>query len=148
MISTLLFKAVARERPRVADCKAGSFDALCTASSCASFPSSHASTAFTAAGLTCVHHAYLPLYGGAWDTAACIESLTLAGATALFGVIGDRHYTSDVLAGALMGFAIGCLYPYFFHCRGGAEPGRGQRRESALALPPRLQVPRYPEVSA
>ena len=116
LISTLLFKVVARERPLIADCETdpGS-DPLCSSGPYASFPSSHASTAFTAAGLVCVHHAHLPLYGGGWDVAACAEALTLATATAAFRVVGDRHYMTDILAGAAIGFAIGYLYPWLLH---------------------------------
>lgn len=122
LISTLWFKLVARERPLWQDCqKDPSFDPLCKVGTYASFPSSHTSTAFTAAGLTCVHHAYLPLYGGDWDAAACVQALTLAGATGLFRVIGDRHYLTDVLMGAALGLGVGYLYPWLFHYRDEAE---------------------------
>jgi membrane-associated phospholipid phosphatase len=119
LIATLLFKTVARARPSYAQCQADPhFDSLCDTGQFASFPSSHTSTAFTAAGLTCVHHQYLPIYGGGpWDTTACIGSLTFATATGVFRLIGDRHYTSDVLMGAVVGFALGYIYPWLFHYR-------------------------------
>lgn len=117
LVATLLFKAVARARPIYAQCRGNrDFDPLCDTGSFASFPSSHASTTFTAAGLTCVHHKYLPLWGGQpWDTAACAGSIAIATATSLFRVVGDRHYFSDVLLGAAFGFTLGYLYPYLFH---------------------------------
>ncbi len=117
LIATILFKAVARGRPTHIECASDrSTDPLCDTGEFASFPSSHTSTAFTAAGLTCVHHEHLPLYGGQpWDTAACAGSIVLAFATGLFRVIGDRHYASDVLLGAAMGFSLGYLYPYLLH---------------------------------
>jgi membrane-associated phospholipid phosphatase len=124
LVATLLFKAVARERPLIADCRRDpNFDPLCNTGAYASFPSSHTSNAFTAAGLSCVHHAYLPLYGRKeYDVGACVESLALATATGLFRIIGDRHYTTDVLIGAAVGFSIGYLYPWLLHYRYKPEP--------------------------
>jgi membrane-associated phospholipid phosphatase len=121
LIATLLFKAAARARPLIADCKRKvDFDPLCNTGSYASFPSSHTSTAFTAAGLACVHHEYLPLYGGnPWDTGACIGSLALATATGLFRILGDRHYTTDVLVGAAIGVSLGYIYPWLLHYQEG-----------------------------
>jgi membrane-associated phospholipid phosphatase len=123
LVATLLFKAAARARPLIADCKRDpGFDPLCDTGSYASFPSSHASTAFTAAGLTCIHHQYLPIYGGnPWDAGACIGSIALATATGLFRMIGDRHYASDVLVGAAIGFSIGYIYPWLLHYQEGAS---------------------------
>jgi membrane-associated phospholipid phosphatase len=119
LIGTLLFKAAARARPSYTECQANpSFDSMCDTSKFASFPSSHTSTAFTAAGLTCVHHRYLPIYGGApWDATACIGSLTFATATGLFRLIGDRHYVTDVVMGAAIGLALGYIYPWLLHYR-------------------------------
>ena len=124
LLATLLFKAIARERPLGRDCVSNSeFDPLCRVGTYASFPSSHSSTAFTAAGLTCVHHQYLPLYGGGWgDTAACVQALTVAGATGLFRIIGDRHYVTDVVIGALMGLSLGYVYPWLLHYRSKPQP--------------------------
>ena len=124
LVATLLFKAVARERPLVPDCQRHpNFDPLCDTGAYASFPSSHTSNAFTAAGLSCIHHTYLPLYGSKTaDIAACVETLTLATATGLFRIIGDRHYTTDVLLGAAIGFSIGFFYPWLWHYRYTVEP--------------------------
>jgi membrane-associated phospholipid phosphatase len=123
LIATLLFKAVARERPLIPDCRRDpNFDPLCDTGAYASFPSSHTSNAFTAAGLSCVHHTYLQLYGSKpWDVAACVETLALATATGLFRIIGDRHHTTDVLIGAAIGFSIGYFYPWLWHYRYSAE---------------------------
>jgi membrane-associated phospholipid phosphatase len=134
LLSTLLYKVAARARPSYAQCNANpNFDPLCKTGEYASFPSSHASVAFTAAGLSCVHHAHLPIYGGgAWDTAACVESLVLASATAAFRVVGDRHYTTDVLFGSMIGFALGFVYPYLFHY--GDTSGTAQASSSRSAL--------------
>jgi membrane-associated phospholipid phosphatase len=135
LFSTLLFKAAARERPLIPDCQRDpKFDPLCNAGPYASFPSSHTSTAFTAAGLICVHHQYLQLYGGAWDTAACIESIAVATATGLFRVIGDRHYMSDVILGGAMGFTIGYVYPWLLHYSGSSDVPRESRAARSDAV--------------
>jgi membrane-associated phospholipid phosphatase len=137
VISSILFKAVARARPLVADCRNDpNFDPLCKVGAYAGFPSSHTATAFTAAGLTCIHHAYLPIYSGAWDTAACIQSLTVAAATALFRVVGDRHYASDVIMGAALGFSIGYLYPWLVYYRGSLGGYHARARDSHFAVLP------------
>jgi membrane-associated phospholipid phosphatase len=136
LITTLLSKAVARARPTAADCKRDpTFDPLCKSSTYASFPSFHTSTAFTAAGLTCVHHAYLPIYGSKpWDTAACAESIVVAAATGVFRIVGDRHYATDVLLGAAIGFSLGYVYPWLLHYRFDAE-SRASRSASWAVLP-------------
>jgi membrane-associated phospholipid phosphatase len=124
LINTVFLKVViARARPSYEQCRANpNFDPYCKTDKYSSFPSSHASTAFTAAGLTCVNHKYLPLYGGgAWDTGACIGSLTFATLASLFRVIGDRHYATDTIAGAAFGFSLGYIYPWLLHYRGGAD---------------------------
>jgi membrane-associated phospholipid phosphatase len=133
LVATLLFKAVARTRPPAADCaRDPNFDPLCDTGSYASFPSSHTSTAFTAAGLTCVHHKYLPLYGGGvWDQTACVAALTLATATGLFRIVGDRHYATDVIMGAALGLGFGYLYPWLFHYGAHNAPDKPQRGENA-----------------
>jgi membrane-associated phospholipid phosphatase len=137
LAATLLFKAVARQRPLIDDCeREPGFDPLCESGSFASFPSSHTSTAFTAAGLACVHHQYLPIYGGEpWDTGACIGALTLATATGLFRIIGDRHYATDVLVGAAIGFSIGYIYPWLLHYREGNPMHSMQNAGSWSVMP-------------
>lgn len=134
LIATLLFKAAARARPSYEQCKQDpNFDPLCDTGSFASFPSSHTSTAFTAAGLTCIHHANLPLYGGQpWDTVACAGAMTLATATGLFRIIGDRHYTTDVLVGGALGFTLGFLYPYVFHYSFGDDDSSSSKDATTL----------------
>ncbi len=124
-----------RERPYGRTCGAG-LDAIsvdCTASNrYRSYFSGHTSMAFTGAALTCTHHAYLHLYGGgAPDTVACAGGLVLAGLTGFFRIMGDRHYASDVLSGALVGSATGFLVPWLLHYRGGASPAGAKKKGAA-----------------
>lgn len=138
LVATLLFKAAARARPTIYACTEDpTSDPLCDTGSFASFPSSHTSTAFTAAGLTCIHHAHLPLYGGEpADTLACAGALTLATATGLFRIIGDRHYLSDVLVGAAIGFSLGYVYPWLFHYQYGGPTAKRDTAELRWGLTP------------
>lgn len=116
----LLHFEAGRGRPSLDACRNdGSYDALCGApSNNASFPSGHTLGVATAAGLTCVHHRYLPLYGSeAADTSACVLMSLATVATATTRIMADRHYASDVLAGAALGFTAGYGLPWLLHYR-------------------------------
>jgi membrane-associated phospholipid phosphatase len=114
-----LFDIVARARPSYEECTAGTTDDnLCNSGKYADFPSGHTATAFTAAGLTCAHHANLPLYGGgAPDVLACVASLGIATSVGVFRLVGDRHYLSDVVVGGGIGFMFGFGLPMLLHYR-------------------------------
>lgn len=87
-----------------------------------SFYSGHTSQAFAGAAVHCMHHAYVPLYGGGVaDGLACAGAMTIAAATAFFRVGTDVHYATDVAMGALMGTATGLFLPWFLHYRHGAS---------------------------
>jgi len=133
LTTTVLFTGAARARPSYADCQRDpSFDPLCDSGATSSFPSGHANAAFTAAGLTCANHARLPIYGGgAADTFACIGSLTLATTTASLRVLGDRHYVTDVLTSAGIGFGFGYGVPTLLHY---ASWGRDTSKVSLLPM--------------
>ena len=117
LITTVIFKTVARGRPSYVECgKDANYDPLCKLHATGSFPSGHTNTAFTAAGLSCAHHLHVPLYGDRLaDVLACAGTLTLAAATGTLRIVGDRHYTTDVLVGALIGFSIGYGLPTLLH---------------------------------
>ena len=117
LITTVIFKTVARGRPSYVECgKDSNYDPLCRLHATGSFPSGHTNTAFTAAGLSCAHHLHVPLYGDRLaDVLACAGTLTLAAATGTLRIVGDRHYTTDVLVGALIGFSIGYGLPTLLH---------------------------------
>jgi membrane-associated phospholipid phosphatase len=88
-----------------------------------SFYSGHTSTTFTVAGLTCMHHSQLPLYGAPWaDATACVSAIALAGTTGVLRMVADQHWMSDVLVGAAMGTFNGLVWPYVLHYRTGDLP--------------------------
>lgn len=110
-----------RERPFVQEC-GGEEDALgwdCDGSArYRSFFSGHTAVAFTAAALTCSHHAHLDLYDDPTaDALACGAGLALAAATGVLRVAGDQHYLSDVFVGAAVGVLVGLGLPWLLHYR-------------------------------
>ncbi|WP_394823447.1 phosphatase PAP2 family protein [Pendulispora albinea] len=133
-----LFIGVGRARPSYEDCQRDfNFDPLCNSGATSSFPSGHANGAFTAAGLSCAHHGHLPLYGGgAADVAACIGTLGLATATASLRVLGDRHYVTDVLTSAGIGFGFGYGVPTLLHyvAGSGGEQSGDQAKFSLIPM--------------
>jgi membrane-associated phospholipid phosphatase len=81
-----------------------------------SFIAGHTALGFTAAGLTCAHHANLPLYGGgSADHVACGVALGWASLLGIGRVVTDNHYATDTLLGALLGLGAGWLLPLALH---------------------------------
>lgn len=117
LLANSIFKLVGRGRPAYIECERdANFDSLCHINDTTSFPSGHTNIAFTAAGLSCAHHLNLPLYGDRTvDILACSGSLVLATTTGTLRMLGDRHYVSDVLMGALIGFGVGYGVPTLLH---------------------------------
>jgi membrane-associated phospholipid phosphatase len=123
---------VSRERPYGRTCGA---DLPADADDCVwdvryrSFYSGHSSFSFTGAALLCSRHLRHRLFGGGGaEIATCGVGFALATATALFRMMGDMHYASDVLTGAAVGTAVGFLVPAI-HERvwGSSERGSGLR---------------------
>jgi len=100
-----------------------------------SFYSGHSANSFAAAAVNCMHHAYVPLYGGgAADNWACVGMFGVAATTALMRVATDVHYVSDVLVGATIGTATGLLLPWALHYRYGATQSRAGQPSSSSEL--------------
>jgi membrane-associated phospholipid phosphatase len=127
-----------RARPMARECaRHPDYDFKCTnpARLNQSFLSGHSAMSFTAAGLLCIHHEQLPLYGGgAGDTIACATGLTAAATAGALRVMSDNHYASDVFLGGVLGFASGYLLPALLHYRSGAKG------EALRALEPRFHA--------
>jgi membrane-associated phospholipid phosphatase len=102
----------ARERPFVQECATNPNLSDCaTGSKYQSFPSGHTTLVFTAVALECFHHGYLDTAHTGWGAAACPVTVTIATMTAVLRVMADRHWATDVLAGALLGGSIGLAIP-------------------------------------
>jgi membrane-associated phospholipid phosphatase len=84
-----------------------------------SFFSGHTAFAFTLAGLTCMHHIHLNLYGGdAADVAACGVSLGTAAVVGVLRTMADKHYATDVLTGFAVGSLVGFGAPLLYYRSG------------------------------
>ncbi len=126
-LQTTMNVVLSRERPYGRTCGAGGPDDLPTdARYCDgndryySFFSGHTSQSFANAALLCSHHMNMPLYGGgAIEAVPCIAGMVVAGATGLLRILGDMHYATDVITGALIGTATGFLVPWLLHYRNG-----------------------------
>lgn len=115
---TFTKNVIRRERPYGRECVADrSYDRSCTGPDrFRSFYSGHAAYAFTGASLVCVHHAHLPLYGNdIADAAACGGAMAIATSVAILRIVADKHYFSDVVVGALLGFVSGFVMPQLLH---------------------------------
>ena len=140
LITNTLFITAGRARPSYASCVADpSYDVLCGgAGSNASFPSGHTLTVGTAAGLVCVHHRYLPIYGHPLaDDGACALMISATVTTAVLRVMADRHWASDALFGAAVGFGSGYGLPWLLHyrARSGGGGGGGDKEAHVAAVP-------------
>lgn len=132
---------VGRARPMTEPCPGTTDDYSCRGGIARqSLLSGHSTAAFTSAGLVCLHHEHINLYRSRWaGTFACAAGLGLATVTGGMRLLSDRHWASDVLAGAAVGLLSGYVVPKLVHFRerGAAAdadaPTRGQVELSALA---------------
>ncbi|HEY8926057.1 MAG TPA: phosphatase PAP2 family protein [Polyangia bacterium] len=140
LINNVLFYQVGRGRPSAHDCAASqAYDDLCAIGANASLPSGHVLTIATGAGLACVHHRYLPLFGRPWaDASACGFMVAATLATAVTRIMADRHYASDDLVGIAIGFGAGYGLPWLLHYRygAGASPATASDASRSLSLFP------------
>jgi membrane-associated phospholipid phosphatase len=111
-----------RERPEVDRCDEPEFresEGNCepdAAERNRSFYAGHPAVSMTAAGLTCTHHAKLPLYGGSEaDTIACGVTVGAAVANGFGRVLTEKHYASDLAVGLGVGAFAGWVLPRVLH---------------------------------
>jgi membrane-associated phospholipid phosphatase len=123
VLATAMQRGVGRARPFLRDCKTPNADPDCAGSANSrntSFISGHASLAFTAAATLCVQHSRLSLYGSA-NAVVCPAARGIAAGSSLLCVVADRHWTTDIIAGALVGSAVGAVVSAV-HLRAGGSP--------------------------
>lgn len=87
-----------------------------------SFFSGHSAFTFMSAGLICVHHMKLGLFGSPGDELACVTAYAGAAATATLRVAGDMHFASDVMVGAGVGTLVGLAVPLMHYRRVNLAP--------------------------
>lgn len=105
------------------------------------FYSGHTAAVATMAGLTCVHHQHLPLYGGGIaDLAPCVVMLGLTTANGVGRLISDNHYASDVILGVGVGLASGYVLPSILHYGFGSGRPVGVIEAKGVTMVPVPQV--------
>lgn len=120
LVTRSLHRTVGRVRPIVSGCDEDpEYDDSCGVDNDnlhVSFFSGHASMAFAGAASTCSHHIAFPMYGGnAFDAGICALSLTAATTVAVLRIVADKHWWSDVVAGASLGLGVGFGMPFLLH---------------------------------
>jgi len=104
-----------------------------------SFYSGHATATATTAGLVCVHHQHLPLFGGGFaDLAPCLVMIGVSAATGVLRVVYDEHWASDVMVGWLDGVLSGYVMPSLLHFGFGSDRPVGEVKSGTLDMVPTL----------
>ncbi len=104
-----------------------------------SFYSGHATATATTAGLVCIHHQHLPLFGGgAADLAPCLTMIAVSMATGILRLVYDEHWASDVMVGWLDGFLSGYVLPAVMHFGFGSGRPLGEVTVGDLRAAPTL----------
>jgi hypothetical protein len=148
LVSLTAEHAVGRARPYTLSCEAGGqvrdaqghvLQTCGTSNDFRSFYSGHATATATTAGLVCVHHQHLPLFGGGFaDLAPCLLMIGVSAATGVLRLVYDEHWASDVMVGWLDGFLSGYVLPSVMHFGFGSGRPVGEIRAGALDMVPTL----------
>jgi hypothetical protein len=152
LVSLTAEHAVGRARPYTLSCDANGqvLDAqghvlqTCgTSNDFRSFYSGHATATATTAGLVCVHHQHLPLFGGGFaDLAPCLLMIGVSAATGVLRLVYDEHWASDVMVGWADGVLSGYVLPSLLHFGfGGGRPVGEIKTGSIDAVPTLLPRP-------
>jgi hypothetical protein len=133
---------VGRARPYTQSCDArdasGNLLHGCgTANDNASFFSGHAAATSTVAGLVCIDHQHLPLFGGgAADLVPCLVMIGNSIATGMLRLVADMHWASDVVTGWVVGGFSGYVLPAALHYGFGSGHPLGEVRSGDFRLVP------------
>jgi membrane-associated phospholipid phosphatase len=104
-----------RGRPLLNHCSAG-YEAK-------SFYSGHSAATMASAGLTCITHQRLPIYGGgAADVVPCALMIGVSITTGITRIVADMHWASDVVIGWGIGAVTGYVLPAALHYGFSSEP--------------------------
>jgi membrane-associated phospholipid phosphatase len=80
------------------------------------FFAGHVSMTTAGAALACAHHAALPIYGeGPAGAVTCALLSASAVSVGVLRMIADKHWVTDVIAGHLVGAAVGFGLPWLLH---------------------------------
>lgn len=133
----LISRLIGRARPYVVDLCAG--DKPCPGGPYRSLVSGHTMASFTAAGLMCLHHEMLPIFGGGLaDKWACAWAISVASVTGFMRLPADEHYMSDVLMGAGLGFFYGYFIPKWLHFHKPGTDTKDPKKASTFRMMPSM----------
>jgi hypothetical protein len=146
IISLAAEHGVGRSRPYTQSCANGEvldsnghlLQACGTGNDNRSFFSGQAAATSTVAGLVCIHHQHLPLFGGGFaDLAPCLVMIGISAATGVLRLMYDEHWASDVMIGWADGFLTGYVLPAVLHFGfGSGHPPLGQVTSGSLVMAP------------
>lgn len=154
LISLTSEHSVGRGRPFVADCQPDGtvrddhgrplINHCSKSYQAKSFYSGHSAATMASAGLTCLTHQRLPLFGGgAGDIAPCAIMVGVSLTTGVTRIVADMHWLSDVVIGwgigALTGYVLPAAIHYGFSNDSNAH-GALQILPIATATPERIQL--------
>ena len=111
-----------------------------------SFIAGHFAVVLTGAGLTCMHHRHIPLYGGQWDDVACGSTIGAAAMTAGLRLMTEDHYPSDTVLGLALGGFAGWVLPSVLHYKSRprqSEVAHANATTIRVQVLPMLQQDRY-----
>ena len=148
LVSLTAEHAVGRARPYTESCNAngqvldsqGHVLQTCgTKNDFRSFYSGHATATATTAGLVCVHHQHLPLFGGGFaDLAPCLFMIGFSATTGVLRLVYDEHWASDVMIGWADGVLSGYVLPSLMHFGFGAGRPVGEVDVGSVHMVPTL----------
>ncbi|HEY5241638.1 MAG TPA: phosphatase PAP2 family protein [Polyangiaceae bacterium] len=145
LVSLAAEHGVGRARPytlscvngKVLDPQGGVLQECGTGNDNRSFFSGHAAATSTVAGLVCVHHQHLPLFGGGFaDLAPCLFMIGVSATTGILRLAYDEHWASDVMIGWADGFLSGYVLPSVLHFGFGSGRPLGQIKSGSLVMAP------------
>lgn len=139
---------IGRERPAAARCDGTGRGHMCSEDSAnknRSFYAGHPATVITATGLTCLHHAHMPIYGAKWaDWGACGAMIAISGFESYTRVAAGMHYPSDLVVGIAIGTLAGYVVPSALHYGFGGDDDDAfavdEAAEDTSATAPRFQL--------
>lgn len=100
-----------------------------------SFIAGHPAVGVTAAALTCLHHAHMPLYGGgAGDGLACGVTIAAATVNGMTRVLAEKHYASDLIFGVSLGLVAGYVVPKTLHYGWGSSSAAPPKEQGVGAI--------------
>jgi membrane-associated phospholipid phosphatase len=105
-----------------------------------SFIGGHAATVTAAAGVTCMHHGHIPLYGGDGDRIACGTMIGAAAMTGIARMMTENHYATDTLLGWGLGAFAGWFVPAGLHYGFGGKRARPRQAAARAPTQPALRA--------